>query len=66
MSTRQAITAAIQRQASLTAEQAEAVFAEYKRAKVLRISVRGLELTHGGFLDKDVILRALAQAKVAS
>lgn len=63
MNAKQALIEAFQRQANITAEQAEAVFAVYKKAKALKFSIRGIELTHGGFMDRAVILRALSQAK---
>jgi hypothetical protein len=53
----------VERQANITSAQAEAVFAVYKKVKALKFNVRGIELAHGGFMDKEVILRALAQAK---
>lgn len=61
MNAKQALIEAIQRQANITNEQAEVVFAVYKKAKALKVSVRGVELAHGGFMDRAVILRALAQ-----
>ena len=63
MNAKQALIEAFQRQANITSAQAETVFAVYKKVKALKFSVRGIELTHGGFMDKEVILRALAQAK---
>ena len=62
MNKKQALIEAFQRQAGITSAQAEAVFDLYKKVKALKSSVRGIELTHGGFMDKKVILRALKQA----
>ena len=63
MNAKQALIEAFQRQANITNAQAEAVFAVYTKVKALKFNVRGIELAHGGFMDKEVILRALAQAK---
>ena len=61
MTHKSAFIEAIQSKARLTPAQAESVFAVYRRVNALKFTAhKGFYLAHGSFLDRPVILRALA------
>jgi hypothetical protein len=51
--------------AGITTEEAFRVLATYRKIKVVKndYAVSRISVKHGGFLDRDVILRALEQSK---
>ena len=50
--------------AGINTEQAYQVLAIYKEAKAYKVTAHdGIRFAHGGFMDREVILRALAQAE---
>lgn len=54
---------ALQRQGEVSREDAEHVFAVYRRYRLVKLdAVQGVyRVKHGGFLDQDVIRRAAAE-----
>ena len=63
MTQTESILESMQAAAGITADDARKVLALYKTLKVAKVSPHdGLQFAHGAFLDRDVILRALAQS----
>ena len=59
-----AFLATLQKNGAITAAEAVRVLAVYRKMKVVTSSAHdGIKVKHGGFLDRAVIRRALAQAK---
>lgn len=64
MTTKQHMIDAIASQGAITADAAAKVLAVFIRVKAVKVTAHeGFTVTHGGFMDRTVILRALSQAK---
>lgn len=63
MATKQAMIEAIAKQGRIDQERASKVLDIYKKLKAITFGAHdGYQITHGAFLDRDVILRALSEA----
>jgi len=63
MSTKQNMIEAIAHQGGITVEKAVKVLAVFVKAKAVKITAHdGYTVTHGAFMDRAVILRALSQS----
>ncbi len=63
MSTKAALIEVICANAGITAKDAEKVIRVYRSLRVIKSNAHdGMWVVHGGFLDAEVIRRALAQA----
>ena len=63
MTTKQQMIEAIATQGAITAEASAKVLAVFIKVKAVKVTAHeGFAVTHGGFMDRAVILRALSQA----